>query len=319
MIRITSLPESKASERGPGNRGRGPTKAGTDETTDRAWGTDDSETDSATDRSEAGVTFDYGISVVNVRNRGLTVSDLFEYRASDEKGTGVSGTTGTTTTDHPEGTDTETESVEAGIAYDWYVTDDDVTGVGTDHEKRGVGPDEAWLLLKPTGSEEETTVAEGETTTSTTDTDDEDTPTTGAGGDGTVGERGEASTGTAKPDPSVVDGLTPVFRTMYADKGTNEWHTRKVTDEFRDIEGPPWKRFSKKNRKFVRIGFDLLDAYGDATVHAVGVGRGDPLYGPSKLDTYYSDLYVNGERYELPTTYGRGDRGRDRGRGQNRS
>ncbi|QLH81335.1 hypothetical protein [Halosimplex pelagicum] len=276
-IRITSLPEPGDSD------GRD----STDETDQTGDNQDDNGDQNGTNTGDA-VTFDYGISVVNVRDRDLTVRDIYEYESDDDD-----GDDGADEDREEESTESETddngeegpEQVEDGFVYDWLVTDEDVTGVGTDHEMESVGPDEAWLLLK-------TDQTEGTATATEAESDDTET-----------------STGTPEPDPSVVDGFTLVFRTMYAEREPGTWHTRTVTDEFRAVDDQPWKRFSQDTYEFVPIGFDLLEVYGDATVHAVGVGRGDPFYGPSKLDTYYADLRLNGERYELPVTYA-GESGR---------
>ncbi len=279
VVRITSLPKAEDTDDGGDEDEQ-------EETSD----------DSREQNDDEAVTFDYGISVVNVRNRNLTVRDIYEYEPDGDEGRSENEDRGDDEEDNgdeADGTesddeaDEDTEQVDSGFVYDWLVTDEDVTGVGTDHEMESVGPDEAWLLLQ-TGETEET-----ETAT--------DTPTDDPN-DGT-------ETGTPEPEPSVVDGFTLVFRTMYADREPGAWHTRTVTDEFRGIDDQPWKRFSQETYEFVPVGFDLLEAYGDATVHAVGVGRGDPFYGPSKLDTYYRDLFLNGERYDLPVTYAT-DRGR---------
>lgn len=207
--------------------------------------------DEDSDDAASAVVFDYGVSVVDLQDRGLTVDDLAAYEGEDDESDG-------------------------GFAYDWWSTDEDVVGVDTDHEQSGVGPDEAWLVLE-----------------------DPDAETAGDGRDSGLGR--------------LVSGqLTPVFRTMYADEGTGEWHTRTVSDELEENESPSWRELSVDDRAFVDLDDGLVDTYGDARVVGVGVGRGDPFWGPSVLDTYYRNLRVAGEAYAFPVADGgpgRGDRG----------
>lgn len=78
------------------------------------------------------------------------------------------------------------------------------------------------------------------------------------------------------------------------------WHTRTVEAEFTDLSISPWKRLDEDAAKFEVVGPDLLEDYGDARLVGVGVGRGDPKMGPSKLDVYYDELELNGRRYAFP-------------------
>lgn len=103
---------------------------------------------------------------------------------------------------------------------------------------------------------------------------------------------------------SAVRGRREVFRTLNTPEGTETWHTRAVHDELSGLERSPWKELSEEERDFVEVGPDLVDAYGDADVLGVGIGRGDPVMGPSTLDAYYRDLELNGEAYALPPAGG---------------
>ena len=188
--------------------------------------------------SDSGAVFDYGVSVVDLQDRELTVEDLATYEGDDGS--------------------------DGGFVYDWWVTDEDVVGVDTDHEQSGVGPDEAWLVLE--------------------------NPDTKKSGNGRGSGLGRLMSGQ----------VLPVFRTMYADEGTGAWHTRTVSDEFEESEGPVWRALSVDDRAFVDLDSSLVEAYGDSRVVGVGVGRGDPFWGPSVLDTYYRNLQVAGETYAFP-------------------
>ncbi|WP_372480339.1 hypothetical protein ACAH01_04180 [Halomicrobium sp. HM KBTZ05] len=71
-----------------------------------------------------GVTYDYGFSMVGVSDRDLTVEDLATYGGG------------------------------TGLAYEWLVTDENVSAVGTEAERAGVGPDEVWLVVRePTAAD----------------------------------------------------------------------------------------------------------------------------------------------------------------------
>lgn len=207
------------------------------------------------EEAEANPTFDIALSLIDVSDRELLVSDIADY-----------------------------DGEQPGFVYDWSATEADVVGVGTDHE--GVGsPDDVWFFL------------------------DSDPDSVG-------GPTGESW-------PQFADA-TAVFRTMYADRnddaggfaedwGYEEWNTRDVTAEF---DAPGWKALDLDGRRFVRLDEGFVDAYGDASVIGVGISRGDPYYGPSVLDSYYRDLSLAGERYELPTTV---DLGNGPGQGRNGS
>ena len=207
------------------------------------------------------VTSDYGLSLVNVASRGLTMADL----AATDGGEGA--------------------AASGGISYDWYVTEQDVVGVDTDHEQVGVGPDEVWFVLQ--------------------------------NGDGATPEMSGNDALSA-----VVEGkATAVFGTKYADAGAGEWHTRAVHEELRGDDAVTWRKLSVSDRSFTDVEGPLLESVGDATILAVGVGRGDPYWGPSVLDTFYRNLQVEDESYTLPATNlaGRGNSigGGGSGQGQN--
>lgn len=171
------------------------------------------------------------------------------------------------------------DAPDAGMAYDWAATEADVVGLDTEHE--GVGsPDDVWFFLDDS---------------SETDGD-------------AVDDRSGPFFTNAKP----------VFRTSYADRDEaasqdtrdwayEEWNTRTVTDEF---EAHGWKELSTAARNFVHLEDNIVESYGDTRVVGVGISRGDPYWGPSTLDTYYRNLYVNGERYRLPATLQLGPPGR---------
>lgn len=96
-------------------------------------------------------------------------------------------------------------------------------------------------------------------------------------------------------------GRHAVLRTVVDDSRTG-WETRNVATEIQnDGTGQPWKRFSPRTRTLSPIGHDLVERFGaDARVQAVGIGRGTPIPGASKIDTLYRSLVVAGESYELP-------------------
>lgn len=76
-------------------------------------------------------TNDYGLSLVNLQQRELTISEIAEFNG-----------------DNP------------GLAYDWFATDDDVLEAGTDDERVGVGPGEVWLILqRPDGPDNSSLMA----------------------------------------------------------------------------------------------------------------------------------------------------------------
>jgi hypothetical protein len=193
------------------------------------------------DAAEADPTFDIALSLIDVSDRELLLSDIADY-----------------------------DGDQPGFVYDWSATEADVVGVGTDHE--GVGsPDDVWFFLDS--------------------------------------NPGSVDASTGEPWAQFADA-TAVFRTMYADRNEDPggfaegweyeaWNTRDVTAEF-DASG--WKALDLDGRRFVRLEEGLVDAYGDASVIGVGISRGDPYYGPSVLDSYYRDLSLAGEDYELPTT-----------------
>lgn len=189
-------------------------------------------------------TNDYGLSIAEVEDEDLTLAELVP----------------------PEGT-------TGGVTYEWQVTEEDVVGVGTDHEQSGVGPDEVWFVLQ--------------------------------NGDGPMPSMEEDEVMAALATGRV----RAVFGTMYADEGTGEWHTRNVGGELRDEGETTWRELSVPQGGFTELDEPILDAFGDTAVIGVGVGRGDPFYGPSVLDTYYRNLRVNDQAYELPTIPGPGQGG----------
>lgn len=71
-----------------------------------------------------------------------------------------------------------------------------------------------------------------------------------------------------------------------------------------------WKELSTAARNFVHLEDNILETYGDTRVVGVGISRGDPYWRPSTLDTYYRNLYANGERYRPPATLQLGGPGR---------
>jgi len=224
VLHITSLPRG---EQRPGE-GQGGGR-------DRGTRNDDSNDD--------GVTYDYGLSLLGVSGRELTVSDLAE-REDD-----------------------------AGFAYDWLVTDENVAGVGTAEEEAGVGPDEAWLVLRE-------------------------------------GQQSTSGSGTGIVEDALSGRLTAVIRERQDDRGTDEWHTRDVAAELGDDSEPRWQELTIQSGQFVDVDAAPAEDYGDAHVVAVGVGRGDPYEGPSVLDAYYRELRVGGEAYVFPKARGGSRRGR---------
>lgn len=183
---------------------------------------------------DAGPTSDIGLSILDVRDRGLTVADIEEF------------------------------------SYEWAATEDDVVGVGTDHERVG-SPDDVWFFLEPDAKQ-----SRGRGRLSFTDTTPVFRTQYGDGGD-------------------------PEAFTEH-----DQWHTRDVTAEF-DARG--WKQLSVDNREFDRLDSNIRETYGDATVLGVGISRGDPFWGPSTLDSYYRNLTLAGEAYTLPTTFNVGRNG----------
>lgn len=185
------------------------------------------------------LTYDYGISLANVESQRLTVDEL--------------------------------ASSDGGFSYDWRVTNDDIVGVSNDHQQRGVGPDEAWLVLQEP-------------------VDDEDERQS----DSKRHESGLRARG-------LEDVPRFIFRTMYEDAGTGQWNTRTVSDELDESNGQ-WREADVGGQRFSDLSQSPLDKYGDYVVRAVGIGRGDPFWGPSVLDTFYSNLEVGGQTYPLPVT-----------------
>ncbi|ACV46228.1 MULTISPECIES: hypothetical protein [Halomicrobium] len=187
------------------------------------------------------VTFDYGFSMLGLTNRELTVRDLATYGGG------------------------------AGFSYEWLVTEENVSAVGTDQETVGVGPDEAWLILRqPTATDRETALV----------------------------------------DDALAGRLTAIIREFEQDRATDQWHTRDVGAELDDDAEPAWQELSVASRQFEDLGTTPLSAYGDAEVLTVGVGRGDPYDGPSVLDAYYRNLQVAGEAYSFPKAQVQRGRGR---------
>ncbi|AEN07840.1 hypothetical protein Halar_0609 (plasmid) [halophilic archaeon DL31] len=209
------------SDRGGEGQGRGGGRGNDGESED---GTDDGASD---DR----VTYDYGFSMLGLTDRELTVRDLATFGGG------------------------------SGFAYEWLVTEENVSAVGTEDEAAGVGPDEVWLILRqPPATDRETGIV----------------------------------------DDALAGRLTAVIREFEQDRGTDQWHTRDVGVELDDDSEPAWQELTVSSGLFEDIGATPLAAYGDAEVLAVGVGRGDPYDGPSVLDAYYRNLQVAGEEYRFP-------------------
>ena len=99
-------------------------------------------------------------------------------------------------------------------------------------------------------------------------------------------------------------GVKQVFRTWPVQEQTtaNTWVTRDVYEELRKPEDSPspWKRLDESAATFQVVGSDLVDAYGEARVIGAGVGRGDPVMGPSQLEIQYDNLKINERSYAFP-------------------
>jgi hypothetical protein len=130
VLHITSL----STEDGPGE-GRGSDESDNAENANN----DDGDDDGDETEGEAEPTYDIGISLVNISERGLTIQDIADYDGGEA--------------DSGQGTP------DAGFAYDWAATERDVVGVNTDHQGLG-SPDDVWFFLDDSPEAEETDVSD---------------------------------------------------------------------------------------------------------------------------------------------------------------